>query len=169
MSPLSERRQTRGLHLRIDMKRMQHFVFTWRTGMEKFQVTKAGALWIWIKILFSSKNSFTVINTLFYGLMWLIFGLFSTQAFVAWFTAQKLLWCHSAFYITTSSVQYWRHALLCFLLLLNEGTHNHKKRAHTHTNYVPLGTQVWSLQRPRMSNAVTVSPRLGYIFWQWLL
>lgn len=142
MSPLSGTKQTRGLHLRIDMKRMQHFVFRWRIGIEEFQDTKAGALWIWIIIFFSSESSFTAINTLLYGLMWLIFGLFSTQAFVAWFTAQKLLWCHSAFYIATSSVQSWRHALLCFLLLLTEETHNHKKNTHTYTNYVPLGTGV---------------------------
>lgn len=34
----------------------------------------------------------------------------------------------------------WRHALLCFLLLLTEETNNHKK--NTSTNYVPLGTGV---------------------------
>ena len=153
-----QQKQTRGLHLRIDMKRMQHFVFRWRIGMEEFQDTKAGARWIWIIILFSSESSLTAINTLLYGLMWLIFGLFSTQAFVACFTAQKLLWCHSAFYIATSSVQYWRHALLCFLLLLTEETHNHKKHTHTPAmspwalGFVPPASVL------RMSNAVTVSP-----------
>lgn len=122
---------------------------------------------------FPSESAFTAINTVLRGLMWLIFGFFSTQAFVARFTAQKLLWCHSAFYIATSSVQSWRHALLCFLLLLTEETHNHKKHTHTHQLCPP-----WALgfvppaSVPRMSNAVTVnpqSPRLGYIFWQWLL
>lgn len=140
MSPLSGTKQTTGIHLRIDMKRMQHFAFRLRLA---FQYTKAGTLWIWIIIFFSSESSFTAINTLLCGLMWLIFGLFSTQAFVARFTAQKPLWCHSAFYITTSSVQSWRHALLCFLLLLTEETHYHKKlKKNTHTNYVPLGTGV---------------------------
>lgn len=37
MSPLSGTKQTRGLHLRTDMKRMQHFVFRWRIGLEEFQ------------------------------------------------------------------------------------------------------------------------------------
>lgn len=92
---------------------------------------------------FPSESAFTAINTVLRGLMWLIFGFFSTQAFVARFTAQKLLWCHSAFYIATSSVQSWRHALLCFLLLLTEETHNHKKHTHTHTPTMsPLGTGV---------------------------
>lgn len=173
MSPLSGTKQTRGLHLRIDMKRMQHFVFRWRIGREEFQDTTAGALWIRIIIFPSSESSFTAVNTLLSGLMWLIFGLFSTQAFVAWFTAQKALWCHSAFYIATSSVQSWRHALLCFLLLLTEETHNHKKTL-THApamspwalGFVPAASAL------RMSNAVTVnpqSPRLGFICWQWLL
>lgn len=133
MSPLSGTKQTRGLLLRIDMKRMHHFVFRWRTGMEEFQETKAGARWIWIIIFVPSESCFSAINSLLYGLMWLIFGLFSTRAFVAWFTAQKLLWCHSAFYIATSSVQSWRHALLCFLLLLTEEIFNHrKKKPHIH-------------------------------------
>lgn len=122
---------------------------------------------------FSSDNSFTATNTLLCGLIWLIFRLFSTKAFVAWFTAQKQLWCHSVFYIATSSVQSWRHALFCFLLLLTEDTHNHKlARTHTHTTTSPLGTGVCPPHRPwtRMSNALTVNlQRLGYIIWQWLL
>lgn len=101
---------------------------------------------------FSSDNSFTATNTLLCGLIWLIFRLFSTKAFVAWFTAQKQLWCHSVFYIATSSVQSWRHALFCFLLLLTEDTHNHKlARAHTHTHhYVPSGH--WGLSPPSSLN-----------------
>lgn len=158
MSVLSVTKQTWGLLLWIDMKRMQYYV------LEEFQETNAGALLPWIIIVIPSESCFSGINTLLYGLMWLISGLLFTQVCVAWFTAEKLLWCHSAFYIPTSSVQSWRHALLCFLLLLTKETYYRKKKNIKPTHIYSMPTiSLWVLgfvplvPMLRMSNAVTVN------------
>ena len=93
--------------------------------------------------------------------LWAVFH----PAFVAWFKKKKSLWCHSVFYIATSCVQSWRRALLCFLLLLIEQTHNHRTHPPAHRLRGPGHRGLVPPRWPwmTMSNAVTVktqSPKI---------